>query len=147
MTYEGTFKSGRTPLHIHNLKEGTITPGRYIDVLSTHMVPSLIENNLIFQQDNASIHRSKETSRWFTMNGIEPIVWPAKSPDLSPVEQMWNLVRTEVYENEYQTLEQFVTAIQTYWNGIEQQKVDNLIDSFPHRLEECLELKGDITHY
>ncbi|CAD5126641.1 DgyrCDS14724 [Dimorphilus gyrociliatus] len=54
--------------------------------------------NYIFQQDNAGCHTARATRRAFRMNGINPIDWPAKSPDLSPIENMWHLTKNLVYD-------------------------------------------------
>ncbi|CAD5126836.1 DgyrCDS14867 [Dimorphilus gyrociliatus] len=53
--------------------------------------------NYIFQQDNTGCHTARATRRAFRMNGINPIDWPAKSPDLSPIENMWHLTKNLVY--------------------------------------------------
>ncbi|GFT14322.1 hypothetical protein TNCV_4591361 [Trichonephila clavipes] len=46
----------------------------------------------IFQQDNARLHLARIVQRFFVNNQIELHVWPARSPDLSPIENMWSMV-------------------------------------------------------
>ncbi|CAD5126578.1 DgyrCDS14671 [Dimorphilus gyrociliatus] len=53
----------------------------------------------IFQQDNAGCHTARKTKRAFKSNNIKPIDWPARSPDLSPIENMWHLTKTMVYDS------------------------------------------------
>jgi hypothetical protein len=49
---------------------------------------------IIFQQDNAKIHRSYRAQEWFERHGIEVLDWPAHSPDLSPIEPQYRDVQT-----------------------------------------------------
>ncbi|GFW45409.1 transposable element Tcb2 transposase [Trichonephila clavipes] len=46
----------------------------------------------IFQQDNALAHVARIVQRFFVNLQIELLPWPARSPDLSPIENMWSMV-------------------------------------------------------
>ncbi|GFY21739.1 transposable element Tcb1 transposase [Trichonephila clavipes] len=46
----------------------------------------------IFQQDNARPHVARIVQRFFVNHQIELLPWPAHSPDLSPIENMWSMV-------------------------------------------------------
>ena len=50
-------------------------------------------------------------ARW----GVEPLKWPAHSPDLSPVEQMWNIVRLAAFDRVYKSFEEFAAALRKIW--------------------------------
>ena len=70
---------------------------------------------------------------WFDEHYFYPVDWPAHSPDLSPVEAMWHLLRTYAYDDEFQSFDEFATKLREYWWMIPQTIIDNLIGSFWNR--------------
>ncbi|GFW47885.1 transposable element Tcb1 transposase [Trichonephila clavipes] len=80
----------RTPLvHI----AGTLNSQHYIsEVLEPVVLPYLQGlSAAIFQQDNARPHGARIVRRFFVNPQIELLPWPAHSPDLSPIENMWSM--------------------------------------------------------
>ncbi|GFU74124.1 transposable element Tcb1 transposase [Trichonephila clavipes] len=73
---------------------GTLNSQRYIsEVLGTVVLPFLQGlATAIFQQDNAQPHVARIAQRFFISHQIELLPWPARSPDLSPIENMWSIV-------------------------------------------------------
>lgn len=55
------------------------------------------DDKVIFQQDNAPIHTAVSTKKWFQDFGIELLPWPALTPDLNPIENLWGIYLQKEY--------------------------------------------------
>lgn len=71
----------------------------YVQVLENTMLPCARERfnpdeypTIRFMQDNSPVHRSRATLAWFRDHPeVELMDWPAKSPDLNPIENLWSM--------------------------------------------------------
>jgi len=77
--------------------KGSITAKVYIEMLQHnrihHQIFQRFGNNYIFQQDNASPHSAEITKTFLNQTFPNLLNWPAKSPDLSPIEQIWDYLK------------------------------------------------------
>lgn len=77
----------------------TMTKEVYKDILNDIMLPYARQNmviNWVFQQDNDPKHSSKLVKKWFEENQVSVMTWPAQSPDLNPIENLWSKVKKAI---------------------------------------------------
>jgi hypothetical protein len=75
--------------------------------------------------------------------------WPAQSPDLNPIEHLWNHLKTrlEEYEEAPKEMGELWERVDKEWNEIEPEVCQNLIESMPRRVEAVIQAKGGYTKY
>lgn len=107
------------------------------------------EGEAIFQQDNASIHTANITKKWLNEHLVWHDKWPAKSPDLNPIENLWGILAREVYKEgtQYQTVQSLKAAIVKAWEAIDQNVIIKLYDSMDKRMEDVVNAKGNAIEY
>ncbi len=122
--------------------EGTMNAERYIKFLEQHMLPS---RRRAFQQDNAKPHTAAITTAWLRSRRVQVLNWPACSPDLSPIENIWRIIKLKICQRWPRTLQQLKTYIRQEWDQIPTPKLQKLITSMPRRLQTVLKRRGDAT--
>ena len=92
-----------------------------------------------FQQDNAPARRS-----WMT---TQLLLWLARSPDLNPIEHVWDILGRRMQHRACQSLNQLFDALKEEWHAIPQEDLDGLIHSVPRRVGGVISARGGHTRY
>lgn len=140
---------GRTPLCWISTK---MTSEKYVELLEEVLIDfgeQQPTDEWIFQQDNAAIHKGSLVTTWFTEKNIKVLDWPALSPDLNPIENLWGILARAVYggRKQYTTVSELKSSIKKAWTDIEQSKLENLVLSMKDRLIEVISKNGSSTKY
>ncbi len=126
----------------------------YVSLLSTHVVPYLkqleeVHGPHTFQEDNASCHVSKYATWWKTSHSLRFLPWPAHSPDLNPIEHLWDHLDRAVRKLSPppRTKNELWEALLSEWQNIPLRNLRSLISSMPRRVHAVTKVSGYTTHY
>jgi transposase len=114
---------------------------------------------LSFMQDNAPAHSSKYTKNWLKEHGIYSITWPPNSPDLNPIEIIWNWMKQwiqETYGIELDSVEsqgkkmkpdRLRQMVQEAWEQISEEQLNGLVHSMQQRCQDVINAHGGNTKW
>ena len=129
---------------------GTIDSKKYIALLEDHILP-YIENKFgkesMLQQDNARPHVSKMTTA-FLESRIKTLKWPAHSPDLSPIENVWKLLKDIIYlSKSFKNIDELWTNIEngvSYINAHKREIIMKMLDDLSEKYLTVLTRNGKV---
>ena len=149
MVWGGISHVGKTNLKI---VVGNLNGIRYRDEILAPIVLPFIRThhfNHVFQQDNARCHISRVAMNFLNDNHIRTLPWPALSPDLNPIEHLWDELGRRVRRrvNPPESIDQLQRALTDEWNNIPQAFVMRLIGSMRRRCLAVINARGGHTRY
>jgi len=132
--------------------EDTLKGVDYAQLLSDHILPFLDvlgPDLYTFQDDNASVHTARPVVWWLEENLIPSLPWPAQSPDLNPIEHVWDFLKRAVHERHPhpQNKRELFIALKEEWVKIDQEYLEKLVNGMPRRIQAVIESKGNPTRY
>lgn len=150
MFWAGINSMDRTELVF--IENGTLTGHRYItEVLIPYAQPALtaLGENSIFMDDNARAHRSGDVEAYMLEVGIRRLDWPARSPDLNPIEHVWDVLKRRVrsVQPAPQTIRELKNVITAEWERIPQETIKDILASMPRRMQAVISARGGHTQY
>ena len=128
---------------------GKVDSARYIATLHTHLQPFIDVTTHTFQQDNAPCHSSRQTKEWLEANNIKVMAWPAYSPDMNPIENLWGLMTQHVYAGgrQFDNVEELRTAVSAAWDAVTPEQLNALVQSMQRRCVKVLQYQGAYISY
>lgn len=105
----------------------------YQDTLEQHLLSRVAPSSRIFQQDN-SPHMPRSMRQWFSAHKIEVLDWPAQSPDLNPIENLWDIISRRRQSQTWRKPDELWERICHIWNTMLITITDQLIQSIPCHL-------------
>lgn len=134
--------------------EGIMKKEMYLSILQENLPAAfdkigLPENQIIFQHDGDPKHTAKIVVNWLQNQRFEVLKWPAQSPDMNPIENLWGFIKKRLanYAEPPVGVNQLWERVKEEWNSIPQEIIDNLYSSMPRRMQELQKNKGLWTKY
>ncbi len=137
----------RTQVHFI---DGILNAQRYHDeILRPIVVPFIHDHHLMLQHDNARPHVARICTQFLEAENIPVLAWPAYSPDMSPIEHVWDALDQRIRQRVPvpANIQQLHTAIEEEWTNITQATINNLINSMQRRCVALREANGGHTRY
>lgn len=147
MVWAGVCYGQRTQVHFI---DGILNAQRYRDeILRPIVVPFIHDHHLMLQHDNARPHVARICTQFLEAENIPVLAWPAYSPDMSPIEHVWDALDRRIRQRVPvpANIQQLRTAIEEEWTNIPQATINNLINSMRRRCVALREANGGHTRY
>ncbi len=120
--------------------KSTVNAAIYQDILEHFILPSADklygDADFIFQQDLAPAHTAKGTKSWFNDHGVTVLDWPANSPDLNPIENLWGIVKRKMRDTRPNNADELKTTVKEIWASKPPQQCHKLITSMHAELRQ-----------
>ncbi|GFV86439.1 transposable element Tcb2 transposase [Trichonephila clavipes] len=150
LVWAGISLGGHTDLHVFH--GGTVTGLRYRDeILDPYVRPyaAAIGNDFILMDDNARPQRARIVEEYLEDHGLERMEWPARSPNLNPIEHLWVYLGREVaaLNPPPRSLHELKQGLLCVWSSLPIPVSDNLINSMGNRCRQCIQVRGGHIPY
>ena len=138
---------------------GKVTMATFRDNLDSDLLLRILQEDLLpeanyfypdgwfLQMDNDSKNTSNIIQKFVKNSVLDEIRWPSRSPDLNPIENVWKLLKQRVRKRLPRTLDELEDIIHEEWNTLSDNVVINICESFPRRVEQCIDMHGNRIRY
>lgn len=103
----------------------------------------------VFHHDNKSVHTAHVIKQWFGDMGVQEFDWPAQSPDINPIEHLWDELKHRLRARPQRptTKTELFAVLQAELRAILESTYHTLVESLPIRIEAVITAKGGSTPY
>ncbi|UYV63197.1 hypothetical protein LAZ67_2003405 [Cordylochernes scorpioides] len=121
---------------------GTMTAQRYVDDVVRPVTLPYLQGvpNALYQQDNARPHTARISQQ--DLQDVQMLPWPPYSPDLSPIEHVWDIIGRRLHAlPQPRSEDELWQMVEREWRAIPQDAIRTLIDSLPRRVAACIAVR------
>lgn len=128
---------------------GTLNQNGYHSILQRHAIPSgmrLVGQRFILQQDNDPKHKSKLCQNYLRKKEqdgkLENMEWPAQSPDLNPIELVWDELDRRVKAKQPTSATHLWELLQQTWEELSEEYLISIVERMPRVCSAVISAKG-----
>ena len=135
--------------------KGSVDQHEYLSILKDELIPELnrakeaIPGTWRLMQDNAPCHTANSVKAFLQRKRVELIKWPPYSPDLNPIENLWQWMK-HVLETEFpvcDSAEEIEARIFSIWRTITPEMCARYCENYEKRLLAVIKANGGYTKY
>lgn len=131
--------------------DGIMDKRYYMDILKRNVKKSAeklkLPDSFTFQHDNDPKHTAYDVRMWLAHHIKHTLPHPPQSPDLNPIEHLWEELDRRVKKRSISTKAELKVALMEEWQNIGAETTQKLVSSMPNRLEAVIKQKGLATKY
>lgn len=130
---------------------GNLNGQKYIELLKDNFIDIYNDSRpkIMFMQDNAACHTSSQVLAFLEEEGVDVLKWPAQSPDLNPIENLWAILkgRMKKYSDFPRNRGELIARATECWTNLKAEADDNTLHSMPKRMQMVISAKGAPIKY
>lgn len=147
MVWGGIMGGHKTELVIVN---GNLNAQEYVNqILQPVLIPFIAQHGpAVFMHDNARPHTARVTRQFLQQNNVVTLEWPSLSPDMNPIEHLWDELDHRVRtRGDIHNMNQLAAALVQEWNALPRDRVQRYVRSMRRRVATLRLQRGGHTRY